>query len=440
MASVALPLRVQDTPRVHGHVRRQAVAGARARQGRPRSDGAALPLLEAGRPRDHPPRRRVRGGGRRHRRAAYERERRRTAGRGGLRRKRGRQQLVGAGRVPHRFGQAVARRRSPPRSRHPQRLLPEPHLMPPVRRDRPLLCRTARLSSLRPQPFRGLVRHPHRRRLSGPLRRALRRTLGRRPSPVRVPRRVARRNDVARDGPRPGRSGRRHRRRIDAPRAHRRRRSQCRRGGRAPLYGNRGWAAVGERHPRHDACGRRRSVRGGDAALGRSGEQHALRRRPRQHQLSDARDAAHPVARQRVGARARLDGRARVARIRPVRGGAAHAQPGTRLHRHGEQSRHRVVVPPLHQHGLRPRLPRPPHRGATRRPQRGDSRGHGDGARGHDIHPGPAPRAPAGRGRRLGRRRHHPGRTPAEGGTAAWTATESSRPSTPPCCRRSNGA
>ena len=152
----------------------QAMAGARARQGRTRSDGAALPLIEAGRPRDHPAGRRVRGRGRGHRRAAHQRERRRTAGRGGLRRKRRRQQLVGAGRVPHRVGQAVARRRSAPRSRHPQRLLPEPHLMPRVRRDRPLLRRTARLPSLRPQPFRGLVRHPHRRRLSGPLRRALR--------------------------------------------------------------------------------------------------------------------------------------------------------------------------------------------------------------------------------------------------------------------------
>ena len=192
----------------------------------PEGDGAALPLLEARRPRDHPSGRRVRGRGRGHRRAAYERERRRTAGRGGLRRKRRRQQLVGGGRFPHRVGQAVARRRSAPRSRHPQRLLPEPHLMPRVRRDRPLLRRTARLPSLRPQPFRGLVRHPHRRRLSGPLRRALRRTLGRQPSPVRVPRRVARRDDVARDDPRPGRPRRRHRRRIDAPRAHRRRRSR----------------------------------------------------------------------------------------------------------------------------------------------------------------------------------------------------------------------
>ncbi len=85
-----------------------------------------------------------------------------------------REQQLGPRRDPHRFRAAPPRGRSPPRSRHAELLLPEPPRLPRVRRDRALVPRRPRPLPLRPQPPRGLVRHPRDGGLPGRLRRALR--------------------------------------------------------------------------------------------------------------------------------------------------------------------------------------------------------------------------------------------------------------------------
>ena len=100
-------------------------------------------------------------------------------------------------RVWHRHRQAAAGRGLPPRAGHPQRLLPEPRRLPGVRRYRAVLPRRSRLPPLRPQPVGLLERHPHRRRLSGLVHRAV---AGRQYAAVSLPRGVARRRSPRRNG------------------------------------------------------------------------------------------------------------------------------------------------------------------------------------------------------------------------------------------------
>ena len=124
---------------------------------------------------------------------------------------------------PHGLRQAAPRRRSPPRHRHPERLLPEPPRLPRVRRHRLLVRRRPRHHPLRPQPPRRLGRHARRWRLPGLLRRAVRPQAIRRGTSSRASggRPSVRRETIQVRGERAGRRhGHRH-----APRPDRRRRS-----------------------------------------------------------------------------------------------------------------------------------------------------------------------------------------------------------------------
>ena len=115
-----------------------------------------------------------------------------------------------------------------------------------------------------------------------------------RPDAVRVPRRVAARRGAARDDPGPRRTGGRRHDHGHAPRPGRSRRPGERPRRVAPLHGD-GRAEPDVRRVRPDAPGRlRRRARGGHAAVGRSGQQPGLRRRPRDDRLPDARARARP--------------------------------------------------------------------------------------------------------------------------------------------------
>ena len=187
-----------------------------------------------------------------------------------------------------------------------------------------------------------LVHHPRLRRLSGPLRRAVR---ARRPDALRVQGRVAATAERYHEtmqvrGGEPVR-GRCH---GDAARPDRRRR---------PGGGVRAGDALqrddrAERRVRHlpaDAHGdERRRPRREDARLGGPVQQLPDGGPARHDRLPDARRDPDPQQRELLAARARLDGRARVAGTHPARGPAAHDEPGAGLLRHREQPHRRRTI------------------------------------------------------------------------------------------------